>query len=278
VAELNLTDVINIDISQPMLLKILQVGGAFLIGWLIIAIIVKIERRMLKKSTLDDSVYVIVIRITKVVLWVLLVLTLLNYLGVSMGPFVTVLATAGAAIALALKDSLSNVAGGIILVFTKPFVKGDEVIIDGNDGVVDYIDILTTHLHTFDNKVIIVPNSKIVTTVVVNCSRMDVRRVDCQFGISYESDIDKAKDVIREVIRNGSLLLEEPEPVIGVSGQKTSQVVIDVLVWAKTEDRWSAKYYMEEEVKKAFDRNGISIPFDQMDVHIVDKPEGRVVR
>lgn len=269
--KINLEDVIGIRFSEAALIQILQVILVILVGIIGIRIVITLLRKGLKKSSLDPVEYVLVIRMVRIILWILLILTVLSFLKVDLSPYVAVLASAGAAVALALKDSLSNVAGGLILFFTKPFLKGDEIQVDEVSGIVDYIDILTTKLHTTDNKVVIIPNGKIVTSILINYSRRDIRRIDCKFLVDFSSDVDLAKRSIREVIEKGPYFLKEPEPSLGVSELDGRTVVIDALVWVKTEDRWDAKYYMEEEVKKAFERNGVDIPLEKLNVHVVEK-------
>jgi len=256
----------NETLIQSLLIAVL----VLVVGWAIIEILVHLEKRLLKKSQLDPSVHILLLRVTKITLWTLLILTLLSKFQINMAPFVAVLAAGGAAIALALKDSLGNVAGGIILLFTKPFVKGDEIELNGTVGVVDHIDILTTRLHTYDNKDIIVPNGTITTSIVINSTSRDIRIVDCRFNISYDADIEKAKTVLHDIVEKGPLLLTEPKPLIGVKAQEDSYVVLDMNVWCRTEDRLDVKYYLEETVKTRFDEAGIEIPYPQVDVHMMD--------
>lgn len=242
----------------------------FLVGWLLITIIVHITRRVLKKSTLDPSVYVILIRVVRITLWILLILTIMSTLHIKMAPFVAVLATGGAAIALALKDSLGNVAGGIILLFTKPFLQGDEIEMNGIVGVVDHIDLLTTTMHTYDNREIIIPNGTITTSVVINSTKRNIRRVDCAFHIGYDANVEKAKDILRDVVRDGPLLLNEPEPWIGLDDLGDSALKLDLKVWCATENRFEVKVYLEETVKRRFEAEGISIPYPKVDVNILN--------
>lgn len=243
----------------------------FIVGAILIKVILTIERRMLKKSVLDDAGHVAIIRVSKIILWVLLVLTLITKAGIDPSPYIAVLATCGAAVALALKDSLSNVAGGMILLFTKPFVKGDEIQVDNVSGIVDYIDIMTTRLHTFSNSVITVPNSKMVNSVLVNKTLNDIIRVDLKFTVSYDSDLEKVRVLLNNVVKESDILLDDPKPIIGVTSHEESGIKWDMLVWTHTDDRFNAKYYLEEKVKEVFDENQISIPFPHVDVTI----EGR---
>jgi len=183
--------------------------------------------------------------------------------------FVTVIGACGAAVALALKDSLGNVAGGILILVNKPFGKGDFIDIAGTTGVVDKIDLLVTILKTPDNKVVSVPNGNISTSVLTNYSREELRRVDCVFGIGYEASIGKARETIANVADSCPLILKDPGKQIIVNSQGDSSVNMESRVWCKSSDYWDVKFFMEENLKIAFDEANITIPYPQMDVHII---------
>ncbi len=241
-----------------------------LVGWLAIRIILRIVRKTLEKSSLDQVLYHFILKIVKIILWVILILTVLERFGFKASSLLTVLAAAGAAIALALKDSLANVAGGIMIMVNKPFVQDDYVDISGNMGKVKKIDLFVTHLHTYDNKVITIPNGLINTSVLVNYTKEEMRRVDCKFGVSYDADLEQVKEILQGIVNNNDMMLSEPAPRIGVAEHGDNCIYMDVLVWCSTDDYWDVKYYLEEEVKLAFDKEGITIPYPQMDVHIIN--------
>ena len=252
---------------------LLDLGGAVLIlmfGAIAIKLILRFEKKILEKSTLDESVYRFILNASKAALWIVLVIALLPMLGIPVASLVTVLGAGGAAIALALKDSLGNVAGGILILINKPFVRGDTIELGDVTGVVDEIDLLTTQLHTADNKIVTVPNGTITTSVLINYSREDVRRVDCQFSISYEADILQAKEILYNVTLCDERIFrdEEHEPIIGVAEHGDSGILLDLKVWCSTSDYFDVKYYLGENVKLAFDEAGIEIPYQTMDVHI----------
>jgi len=184
-------------------------------------------------------------------------------------PLITVLGAGGAAIALALKDSLGNIAGGLLILVNQPFKKGDEIDIAGNYGAVDQIDLFVTTLRTYDNKVITIPNGTINTSVIVNYSRQERRRVDCKFGISYDSDLALAKSVLLQTAQSNPDIFTDPAPFIGVASHGDSAVVLDLKVWCSTDKYYDVKYALTEQVKLAFDEADISIPYPQMDVHVV---------
>lgn len=248
--------------------EIIGVIITLIVGCIIIRIVLSIEERMLIRSALDSSSHVVIKRVTRIILWILLALNMLIAAGVNPSPFIAVLASVGAALALALKDSLSNVAGGIIILFTHPFVKGDEIQVDDVSGIVDYIDLMTTRMHTFSNKEITIPNSKMVNSIITNLTGRDLVRVDCKFSVSYDSDLEKVKVLLNNIVKDDNVLLEDPKPVIGVSAYEESAVVWDMYVWTRTENRFKAKYYLGEKVKSVFDANGIRIPFPHFDITI----------
>ena len=150
----------------------------------------------------------------------------------------------------------------------KLFKKGDVIDVAGTGGIVESIDLFVTTLKTYDNKVITVPNGTVTTSVIVNYSKEDLRRVDCVFGISYESDIGKAKDVLLAVAESCPDILKEPQPVVGVSEHQDSAVALDLKVWCETSVYFDVKYFLEEQVKLAFDEANITIPYQRMDVRL----------
>lgn len=256
-------------------IEILSVILTLVVGAVIIRIIRILVRKMLEKSSLDEASYVAILRAVRIICWVLLGLSAIIAAGVNPSPYIAVLASVGAALALALKDSLSNVAGGIIILFTHPFVKGDEIQIEDASGVVDFIDIMVTRIHTFDNKIVTIPNSKMINSILINKTREDIVRVDCKFTVSYDSDLANVRVLLNNIVRDGELLLDEPAPIIEVSAHEESGIVWDVLVWTRTENRFKAKYYLMEEVKKVFDANGVQIPYPHVDVMIEGEAAGK---
>ena len=259
------------DIPEQMMGHLESIISALLIlilGLIVIKIVLHIVRKTLEKSSLDEVLYHFIIKIAKIALWVILILLIMECFGFKASSLLTMLAAAGAAIALALKDSLANVAGGIMILINKPFSQDDYVDIDGAMGKVKKIDLFVTHLHTYDNKVITIPNGIVNTSILTNYTQEDMRRVDCKFSVSYDSDIKKVKDILSGIAESNPMIMKEPEPVIGVSEHGDSGIIMDLLAWCSTEDYYDVKYYLEEEVKMAFDREGIEIPFPQMDVRI----------
>lgn len=256
------------EAAMKKIMPYVSVAAIILIGILVILILVVIAQKALKRSSLDPMLYRFIINGMKILLVLILIIIVLERMGIGTAPFVAVMGVAGAAIALALKDSLGNIAGGVMIMFTKPFCHGDYVDIDGTTGTIRHIDLLTTTMETFDNKVIVIPNGMITTSVVTNYTMKDTRRVDLIFGIGYDDDIHRAKELMYNVATANPLIMTEPEPFIGVAGNEDHSVNLDFRVWCRTQDYWTVKYFLEENVKIAFDEAGISIPFPQMDVHL----------
>jgi len=240
-----------------------------IVGVILIKVILIILRKTLKKTTLDESMHKFIVNVAKTMLWIILIVVLLGYMKVPTAPLVAALGAAGAAIALALKDSLGNIAGGILILANKPFKKGDEIDVAGINGQVESIDLFVTTIKTFDNKAVTVPNGTITTSVIVNYSKEDIRRVDFKIGIHYDSDIAKAKDVLLAVAENCPDVLLDPSPVVGVSNYDDGQINLALKVWCETAVYYDVKYYLAEQVKLAFDEANITIPHPQMDVRVI---------
>lgn len=232
-------------------------------------IILAIVRHILKKTNhLDDMLHSFILNVTRVACIILIIALCLDVLGVGAGTIVAVLGAAGAAIALALKDSLANVAGGLMIIITQPFKRGDLINVGEYRGRVQDIDLFLTTMRTLNYQVITVPNGLINTSILVNESREDIRRVDLEFAISYDSDVAKAKEVLASVCRDAQLVLDEPAPIIGIRRQDDSAVVMDLMAYCATKDYFDTRYYLQEAVKKAFSEAGIVIPFPQMEVKV----------
>jgi len=196
------------------------------------------------------------------------VIAALGQLGIQTASFVAIIGAAGLAIGLALQGSLSNFASGVLLLVFKPFKAGDFVEAAGTAGSIEKIQIFTTELVTPDNKQIIIPNSAITGGTITNYSAKDTRRVDLTIGISYDDDIDKARELIFDEISIDDRILKEPEPVVLVMTLGDSSVNFALRSWAATSDYWPVYTSLTESIKKRFDKDGISIPFPQTDVHI----------
>ncbi|QIB69128.1 mechanosensitive ion channel family protein [Aminipila butyrica] len=243
-----------------------QAAIVLLVGYIAIKILLGILRRTLNKTPLDASLHTFIENAAKVVLWIVLLITVLGVLGTPLSTFIAVLGAAGAAIALALKDSLSNVAGGIIVLITKPFKQGDYIDIGEVAGAVEKIDLLYTTLKTVDNKVVSIPNGKLTNAVLTNASTEDKRRVDCAFSLGPTASMDKAKELLLAVAEANPAIFQDPAPFVGIAGQGAGGVSIELKVWCKTEEYLMVKYFLEENVKLAFDEAGFSTAYPQVEV------------
>lgn len=198
---------------------------------------------------------------------VLVVLAALGQLGIQTASFIAVLGAAGLAIGLALQGSLSNFAAGVLLILLRPFNVGHFVEVAGESGSVKKISIFTTELRTPDNKCVIIPNSRILDGNIINYSSTGRRRVDLEFGVGYDDDIDKVRQIITDVLSKDDRVLDTPEPQIAVSMLADSSVNFIVRPWAKTGDYWDLHFALIEEIKKQFDKHGITIPYPQQVLH-----------
>ena len=241
-----------------------------LIGSKIIKMITKMLRRSLERGSADAGVISFVCSLTKYVLYFLLIMMILSGFGVTTGSVVALLGSAGFTLGLALQGSLANFAGGVLILILKPFKVGDYIIesAGGNEGTVVGITIFYTKLSTVDNKQILIPNGSLSNTTIVNVSAMENRKLDLRIGVSYEANLAKTKEVLRQVVDANELILKDEPIDIFVSELGESSVEMGVRVWVKNEDYWTIRWKMTEDIKNALDANEISIPYPQMDVHM----------
>lgn len=240
-----------------------------IVGLLLCKLSVKLIARGMERAKTDITVAKFVKQCVKIILYVLLFIVVLSIIGIPTTSVITVVGTAGVAIGLALQDSLSNVAGGFILMLTKPFKIGDYIIVNGVEGTVSQIAILHTRLDSASNQGIIIPNSQAATATVINNSANDTRRVDLTFSIAYEDDYEHAQQVILDVLKANDKVLKDPSPTVRMLEHGASAIIIATRPWCRTEDYWDVYFSTIEQVRKAFIENNISIPFDQLDVRVV---------
>ncbi|MDG6098308.1 mechanosensitive ion channel [Alteromonas sp. ZYF713] len=239
----------------------------FVIGRMVVGVIISMFGKLMSKSKYDDMLVDFLKSILNAVLMLFVIVASLDELGVDTTSLVAILGAAGLAIGLSLQDSLKNFAAGVMLLVFKPFRAGDYVEAAGVAGTVKKIGIFTSSMNTPDNKEIIVPNGKIYGDNIINYSAMTTRRVDMTFGIGYDDDLLKAKTVLEQMVKEDERILEEPAPVVAVSSLGDSSVNFTVRPWVKKEDYFAVLWAFTENVKLRFDKEGISIPFPQMDVH-----------
>lgn len=249
-------------------IKIIAAAVILVVGRWAAKGITKITQRFLNKGKVDPTIVSFVEHVTYVALMVFIVLAALAQLGIQTTSFIAVIGAAGLAIGLALQGSLANFAAGFLMIIFKPFKAGDYIEGAGVAGTVDKIQIFTTTLKTPDNKLVIIPNSKIMSDNIVNYSAHETRRVDMPFRVSYQDDIDKVRKILRNIVDNDHRILKDPAAAIVVKALEDSSVEVEVRAWVKTADYWGVYFETVEKAKKLFDANGISIPFPQRDVHI----------
>jgi small conductance mechanosensitive channel len=240
----------------------------FIVGWWLIQIVLKILVNVLEKSKIEKSLVGFLRTLADFLLKMILIITTLSMVGVDMTPFFAILGGLAVAVGIALKDSLGNFAAGVMILFFKPFKVGDYIETSGVSGSVLEIQIMTTVLKTPDNKHIIIPNGKVVTSVITNYSREETRRLNLVFGVGYESDMEKVRGLLKEIIESDERILKEPAPQILMSELANSSVNFSVRMWTKASDYWNVNFDMNEKVFKVFNDNGINIPYPQVDVHI----------
>jgi len=236
-------------------------------GWIIKAMINGFGKMMDRRKT-DDSLKPFLKGIVGALLKVMLVISVLGMLGIEMTSFIAILGAAGLAVGLALSGTLQNFAGGVMILIFKPFKAGDVIDAQGYVGSVKEIQIFNTILKTPDNKTIIIPNGGLSNSSMVNYSTEEKRRVDWSIGMGYGDDVDKAKKVIKKLCDEDSRILKDPEVFIAVSELADSSVNFAVRAWVNAADFWGVFFEMNEKVYKTFDKEGLNIPYPQMDVHI----------
>ncbi len=252
-------------------------GGRILVAALILIVGFRVAGALAKRvhkgklaGKLDHTVSSFLQSFLSVAFKTVLVISAIGVLGVPMSSVITVLATVGAAIGLALQGSLSNFAGGIMLMVFKPFHVDDYVETQEVSGTVSEINIFYTILKTPDNKSITLPNGTLMNSTITNYSANDIRRVDLTFSVSYDSDIDRVSEVLNSIVSAHPLVLQEPAFKVALYKQGDSALQFILRPWCKREDYWTVYFDLTEAVKKAFDKTGIEIPFPQMDIHIKD--------
>ena len=239
------------------------------VGLLAVVILSKVVRAVLRKTKLKGAAADFLSSLCKVALVIIYLIMVLSALGVDTTSIVAIFTTLSLAISLAVQDTISNLASGIMIVLNKPFDEGDFVDIGGAAGTVESITISNTKLRTGDNKVIVIPNKNITTTNVTNFSEKDTRRLDLTFSVAYGTDVEQVKDIILSVIAKHDNILHDPAPMVRLTEHGASSLDFVTRVWVKQADYWPVNFDLKEEVLAAFEAAGISVPFPQLDVHMV---------
>lgn len=244
---------------------------SFIVGWIVITILIKVLRKILEKSKIDKSLHAFITNGIRVVFLIVLAIIILQEMGLNTSSLVTVLGAGGAAIALALKDSLGNVAGGFLILINKPFKCGDLIAVNGSvdaTGIVDEIDLLHTKMHTGDNKIITVPNGLMSSSVLTNYTESGIRRVDKVYKLAKDTDISKAKEVLMAVAKSNPLVLSTPEPIIGVSSIDAYAISIDLKLWCNPDDYYVLAYKIEEAATEALRAADIELAYRNIDIKL----------
>ncbi len=264
----------KIDIPQmietyvlPWGINIVMALAIFFIGKFIVGILVKFTRKLMTKGKVDKILVNFIASIIKTVLLLFVVTAALDQLGVDTTSMIALIGAAGLAIGLALQGTLQNLASGVMLIIFRPFSDGDFIEAAGVVGVVEQIGIFSITMRTGDNREIIIPNGAVYGGTITNNSRRETRRVDMVFGIGYDDDLLKAKDIIKKILSEDERILADPAPAVVVGELADSSVNFNVRPWCKTADYWGVYSDVHEKIKLTFDAEGISIPYPQMDIH-----------
>jgi small conductance mechanosensitive channel len=258
-----------VKIGTNLILAIL----ILVIGFWLAKFLAKAMRRILRTSHVDEGLITFSSSFVSMVVKVMVVVTAIAQLGVHMSSFVALLGAAGLAIGLAFSGTLSNFAGGIMILVLKPFKVGDTILTQDEKGEVKEIQIFNTYLYTTDNKVIILPNGPVANGNITNFTKADKRRVDWMFSISYGDNYELAKELLAKFIADDRRILNDPEVFIGIHLLNTSSVDITVRAWVLTDDVLPVFYALNEKVYKQFEEHGLHFPFPQMDVHVKSEPK-----
>ena len=273
------TNIISIEEIVTSVIEWLSTSGIklligvialFIVFAIINGITKRIRSRMIKKQR-DATIVNVVFKISRLVLKAAAFFMFLSFVGIDTAGIGSIIASCAVAIGLALQGSLSNLAGGLVILIMRPFKIGDYIAAQGESGTVEEISIFYTYMITPDNKVVMIPNGTLANGSIVNYSTKDLRRVDFEFSISYDEDFEKAKKVIYEVIENTNGVLFDPQPLVRVISHGESTINIVTRVWTENANYWNVYFDMMESIKKSFDNSNIEIPYNQLDVHIKNK-------
>lgn len=252
-------------------IKLLIVLLIWFVGKKIIKGILHIFDKTFSRSNLEASVASFLMAVIKAFLYGILVVILINKIGMDTSSLVAVLGTATLSIGLALQGSLSNFAGGVLILIMKPFRVGDYIITPDKEGTVIGLDIFYTRMLTADNRLVVIPNGTLSNSNIINVTHEPIRRLDLSVSIDYSENIKKVKEILERLISEHELVLKDNDTQIFVNSFDPSAINIGIRMWVKTEDYWTLKWDMLEKIKEAFDSNDVTIPFDQLDVNITNR-------
>ena len=240
------------------------------IGKKLISLSLKLLKKVFDRGSIDVGVVNFTMSIIKFALYAVLILMVIDELGIQTTSLITVFGSAALAVGMSLQGSLSNFAGGVLILIFKPFKVGDYIVVGNYEGTVRTIEILYTKLTTVDNKVVMLPNGTLSNSNIVNVGAEDFRRLDIEMSIGYSSDLKLAKTLLNTIVNNNPAVIKDRDIKVIVKSLDESCVTLETRVWVKT-DYWDTRFTLLEEYKAEFDKNGIEIPFNQMDVHIINQ-------
>lgn len=271
----NINYVHILSITSGYILKFIVSLLIFFIGkWIILKISILLER-IVKKTKIDPTLGIFALNITKTMLFIFVIIAALSNLGIQTASFIAVLGAIGLAIGMAFKDTFGNIGAGVLIIFFKPFKLGDSIDVGGFSGTATELNLFSTYLTTGDNKVIVIPNSQVISSKIINFSLTPTRRIDLNFAIDYKDDLKFAKQIILDVAANKENILKEPKPFVGVSSLGDNSVNLVARFWVENRDYGTVYHQILEEVKFAFDENGICVPCPKIVNHHIyeSKPE-----
>lgn len=264
-ADLIIDKLVELSISAGK--NILMAVVVYIVGRFLISLIQKVLANMLSRRKVEISIQTFLKSMVNILLNVLLIISVVGALGVSTTSFAALLASAGVAIGMALSGNLQNFAGGLIILFFKPYKVGDWIEAQGTSGSVTAIQIMHTIVTTADNKVVYIPNGAMSSGVITNYSRMETRRVDWTVGVDYGEDIDKVKRIVEGLIDADSRILQTPAPVIALQALDASSVNVTIRVWVPNAEYWNVYFEMNKKIYDEFNKQGIDFPFPQLTIH-----------
>ncbi|HDV7283911.1 TPA: mechanosensitive ion channel [Mannheimia haemolytica] len=267
VSNMNIETMLN-EWIIPYGTKILLAIAIFVVGKFLARLISHLLGKAALKSTKDEMLQSFIVSISYFLLLLIVVIASLSQIGINTSSLVALIGAAGLAIGLSLQNSLQNFAAGVMLLIFKPFRKGDLIETGGMTGVVEQMGLLVLELRTGDNKTVLLPNGKVFSDSIVNYSNNPTRRIDFTFDISYESNLKEAKEIIQRILEANTYVLKDPAPVVAVGALAPHSVQLVVRPWVQTPNYWAAYWEIIEQVKLAFGEAGISIPYNQMELHI----------
>ncbi len=252
----------------PALIRILIAIIIYYVSTKLIKFVMNVTEKAMQKANVDAGVQSFIKSALRIVLYIVLAFIIISYLGIATTGIAALFASAGVTVGLALQGSLSNLAGGVLILILKPFKIGDYIVACGEEGTVTDIEIFYTKLSTVDNRKIVIPNGALSNSNITNVSHEEFRRVDLVLGVSYESDVKTVKNILADIAAKNEMVLKDRDINIYINEFAASSIDFGFRVWTKAENYWTLKWQLMEDVKAAFDANNIEIPFNQLDVNM----------